>query len=131
WTSTSGACSAWTGWPVPPNSDMQRSTPHGSSSPLLKTTPAPKLRSNMSTEMNSLAGKSRIVGANTWLVVLAVSVLILGLNVGYATYKASLLSGASASANSLQVLSQRLAVQGREAVGGDDAAYTAFKATKG
>lgn len=84
----------------------------------------------MSTEMNSVAGKSRIVGANTWLVVLAVSVLILGLNVGYATYKASLLSGASASANSLQVLSQRLAVQGREAVGGDEAAYTAFKATK-
>ncbi len=84
----------------------------------------------MSTEMNSIAGKGRTVGANTWLVVLGVSVLVLALNVGYALYKASLLSGAGASASSLQVLSQRLAVQGREAVGGDNAAYTAFKATK-
>ncbi len=81
--------------------------------------------------MNSVAGKARSVGTNTWLVVLGVSVLVLVLNVGYALYKASLLSGAGASASSLQVLSQRLAVQGREAVGGDEAAYAAFKATKG
>lgn len=84
----------------------------------------------MSTEMNSVAGKGRTVGTNTWLVVLGISVLVLALNVGYATYKASLLSGAGASASSLQVASQRLAVQGREAVGGDEAAYAAFKTTR-
>ncbi|KIQ97906.1 type IV pilus biogenesis protein PilJ [Lysobacter sp. A03] len=80
--------------------------------------------------MNSVAGKGRTVGTNTWLVVLGISILVLALNVGYATYKASLLSGAGASASSLQVASQRLAVQGREAVGGDEAAYAAFKTTR-
>ncbi|HEU4774601.1 MAG TPA: methyl-accepting chemotaxis protein [Lysobacter sp.] len=84
----------------------------------------------MSTEMNSVAGKARNVGVNTWLVVLGVSVLIFGLNTAYATWKTARLGGASSSASSLQVLSQRLAVQGREAVGGDSAAFGAFKATK-
>ncbi|HUH91316.1 MAG TPA: methyl-accepting chemotaxis protein [Lysobacter sp.] len=84
----------------------------------------------MSTEMNSVAGKARNVGVNTWLVVLGVSVLIFGLNTAYATWKTARLGGASSSASSLQVLSQRLAVQGREAVGGDNAAFGSFKATK-
>ncbi len=40
------------------------------------------------------------------------------------------LGGASSSASALQVNSQKLAVQGREAVAGDKEAYAAFKATK-
>lgn len=84
----------------------------------------------MSTEMNSVAGKARNLGVNTWLVVLGVSVLIFGLNAGYATWKAARLGGASNSAANLQVLSQQLANRGREAVGGNAAAFTAFKATK-
>lgn len=84
----------------------------------------------MSTVMDN-AGKSRLLGANTWLIVLALSVLVFGLNTGYATWKAARLGGASSSASSLQVNSQKLAVQAREAVGGNKDAFTAFKKTRG
>src|SRR3546814_17031402 len=46
------------------------------------------------------------------------------------TWKAARLGGASTSASNLQLNSQRLANQGREAVEGDREAFTAFKATK-
>ena len=39
----------------------------------------------MSTVMNP---KGRGLGVNTWLTVLGISVVIFGLNTGYATYKA-------------------------------------------
>jgi len=84
----------------------------------------------MSTVMDTVAGKSRTLGTNFWLVVLGLSVLIFGLNTGYATWKAARLGGASTSASSLQVNSQRLANQGRDAVEGNAEAFTAFKATK-
>src|SRR5688572_31844396 len=81
----------------------------------------------MSTVMNP---KGRGLGVNTWLIVLGISGVIFGANTGYATYKAAKLGGASSSASALQVNSQRLAVQGREAVAGEKEAYAAFKATK-
>ena len=84
----------------------------------------------MSTVMDSVAGKGRNLGTNPWLLVLAVSGVILLANTGYATLKAARLGGASSAASSLQVNSQRLANQGREAVEGNAAAYTAFKTTK-
>ncbi|HEY0504991.1 MAG TPA: methyl-accepting chemotaxis protein, partial [Lysobacter sp.] len=84
----------------------------------------------MSTVMDSAAGKGRSLGVNTWLVVLGVSLLIVGLNTGYATWKAARLGGASSSASDLQVNSQKLAVQGQEAVGGDAASFAAFKETR-
>ncbi|HZX77162.1 methyl-accepting chemotaxis protein [Lysobacter sp.] len=84
----------------------------------------------MSTVMDSAAGKGRSLGVNTWLVVLGVSVLVFGLNTGYATWKAARLGGASSAASDLQVNSQKLAVQGQEAVGGDAAAFAAFKETR-
>ena len=84
----------------------------------------------MSTDMNSVAGKARNVGVNTWLILLGLSVLVFGLNTGYATWKAARLGGASASASALQVQSQQLAVQGQGAVGGDPAAFAAFKNTQ-
>jgi len=84
----------------------------------------------MSTDMNTVAGKARNLGVNTWLVVLGVSVLIFGLNTGYATWKAARLGGASSAASNLQVLSQQLAVQGQEAVGGNAKAFAVFKTTK-
>src|SRR5690606_16968816 len=49
---------------------------------------------------------------------------------GFAIWKAARLGGASTAASNLQVNSQRLAIQGREAVAGDAGAYAAFKATK-
>ena len=84
----------------------------------------------MSTEVDNVAGKGRNLGTNFWLTVLAVALLIFGANTGYAIWKAAQLGGASTAASSLQVNSQRLAIQGNEAVAGDTAAYGAFRATK-
>jgi twitching motility protein PilJ len=81
--------------------------------------------------MDSVAGKGRNVGVNTWLVVLGLSVLVFGLNTGYATWKAARLGGASSAASDLRVLSQQLAVQGQEAVSGDAKMFETFKSTKG
>jgi twitching motility protein PilJ len=80
--------------------------------------------------MDSVAGKGRNIGVNTWLTVLGVSVVVFGLNTGYASWKASRLGGASSAAAELQVLSQRLAVQGREAVGGDAEAFKGVRESK-
>ena len=84
----------------------------------------------MSTNMNTVGGKARSLGVNTWLTVLGISLLIFGANTGYATWKAARLGGASSAASNLQVLSQQLANQGRDAVGGNAQAFTAFKATR-
>ena len=83
----------------------------------------------MSTVMDS-AGKGRGLGTNFWLTMLAISLVVFGANTGYATWKAQRLGGASTSASNLQVNSQKLAVQGRAAVGGSADAYRAFKDTK-
>ncbi len=84
----------------------------------------------MSTDMNNAVGKVRQYGVNTWLTVLGIALVVFGLNTGYSVWKASRLGGASSAASDLQVLSQKMAVQGREAVGGQQDAFTAFKATK-
>lgn len=84
----------------------------------------------MSTDINSVAGKARGLGVNTWLTVLAVSLLVLAANFGYASWRAGKASGASSAASDLQVLSQQLAVQGQEAVGGDAEAFEALRTTK-
>ncbi len=80
--------------------------------------------------MDNAAGQGRKLGTNFWLALLAVALLIVVANTGFAIWKASQLAGASAAASSLQVNSQRLAIQGREAVAGDGEAYAAFKLTK-
>jgi twitching motility protein PilJ len=84
----------------------------------------------MSTVMDSAAGKGRNIGTNVWLLILVGSILIFGANTGYAIWKASRLGGASTAASSLQVNSQKLANQGREAVGGNAQSFAAFRATK-
>ncbi len=84
----------------------------------------------MSTVIDTAAGKSRNLSTNFWLVILGLALLVFGLNTGYSIWKAARLGGASSAASNLQVDSQRLANQGREAVGGDPASFTAFKATK-
>ena len=85
----------------------------------------------MSTAPDTLK-TSRLGGVSTgfWLVLLALSVLLFGLNTGVATWQGSRLSGASTSAADLQVLSQQLANQGRDAVSGNAAAFKAFSQTK-
>ena len=76
------------------------------------------------------AGKLGTVGTNFWLGLLALSMIVFGLNTGVATWQGSRLAGASTGAADLQVLSQQLANQGREAVSGNAQAFTAFKDTK-
>ncbi|WP_133477522.1 methyl-accepting chemotaxis protein [Cognatilysobacter segetis] len=84
----------------------------------------------MSTMMDNVAGKGRDIKINTWVALLVGSLVVLGANVGYASYKAGRLSGASTSASDLQVLSQQLAVRGTEAVGGNAEAFKSFRSTK-
>jgi twitching motility protein PilJ len=80
--------------------------------------------------MDNIAGKGRNISTNFWLGLLVASLVVFGANTGYSIYKASRLSGASGAASDLQVNSQRLANQGREAVGGNADSFAAFKATK-
>ena len=72
---------------------------------------------------------SRLGGVSTgfWLVLLVVSVVVFAANTGMATYQGSRLAGASTGAADLQVLSQQLANQGRDAVGGNAGAFEAFR----
>src|SRR5678816_2901345 len=84
----------------------------------------------MSTVMDTAAGKGRNIGTNVWLGLLIGSLVVFAGNTLYATSKAARLGGASTSASNLQVNSQKLANQGREAVGGNAESFTAFKATK-
>ncbi|MEO5566256.1 MAG: methyl-accepting chemotaxis protein [Luteimonas sp.] len=84
----------------------------------------------MSTVMSDTTAKGRNVGTNFWLVLLGLSLIVFAANTGYSIYKARLLGGASGAASSLQVNSQRLANQGREAVGGNADSFAAFKATR-
>ena len=84
----------------------------------------------MSTLMDSVAGKGRNISTNFWIWLLIGSLLVFAANTLYATTKASRLGGASTAASRLQLNSQRLANQGRDAVEGDAQAFDAFKATK-
>jgi len=83
----------------------------------------------MSTVMDSTA-KGRSSATRFWSFLLVVSLLVFGANTIYSIYKARLLGGASAAASNLQVNSQKLANQGREAVAGDADAFAAFKVTR-
>lgn len=71
------------------------------------------------------------VSTSFWLGLLVLSMIVFGANTGVATWQGSRLAGASTGAADLQVLSQQLANQGREAVSGDAKAFAAFKETKG
>ncbi|MET0289545.1 MAG: methyl-accepting chemotaxis protein [Pseudoxanthomonas sp.] len=84
----------------------------------------------MSTAASSPNARPSGRGSTFWLVLLGLSVILFGANTGMATYEGSRLSGASTGAADLQVLSQQLANQGRDAVAGSADAYTAFKETK-
>ncbi|MCC4621126.1 methyl-accepting chemotaxis protein [Xanthomonas cassavae CFBP 4642] len=70
------------------------------------------------------------VSTSFWLGLLVLSMIVFGANTGVATWQGSRLAGAGTGAADLQVLSQQLANQGREAVSGDAKAFAAFKETK-
>ena len=84
----------------------------------------------MSTVMDTVAGKGRNMGTNFWLIVLAVALVVFGANTGYATWKAAAPRRRQHRGPNLQLNSQRLANQGREAVEGKRESFAAFKATK-
>src|SRR5690606_36243081 len=83
----------------------------------------------MSTVIDT-SGKGRNVGTNIWLGLLVLSLLVFGANTAYSITKAQRLGGASSAASNLQVNSQRLANQGRDAVGGDAQAFAQFRDTR-
>lgn len=85
----------------------------------------------MSTVIDNLSGKSRNLSTNFWIWMLIVSLLVFAGNTFWATTKAQRFGGATTAASSLQVNSQRLANQGREAVDGNAESFAAFKATRG
>jgi len=70
------------------------------------------------------------VSTSFWLGLLVLSMIVFGANTGVATWQNSRLAGAGTGAADLQVLSQQLANQGREALFGDAKAFAAFKQTK-
>ncbi|RZA14537.1 MAG: methyl-accepting chemotaxis protein, partial [Lysobacteraceae bacterium] len=80
--------------------------------------------------MDSVAGKGRNISTNFWIWLLIGSLLVFAGNTLYATTKASRLGGASTAASRLQLNSQRLTNQGREAVEGNAQAFDAFKNTR-
>ena len=84
----------------------------------------------MSTMMDNVAGKGQNLSTRAWAVILVLSLVVFGANTLYATTKAARVGGASTAASNLQVNSQRLAVQGQEAVSGNAESYKAFRATK-
>lgn len=84
----------------------------------------------MSKLMDSAAGKGRNLSTNFWIWLLVASLVVFAGNTLYATTKASRLGGASSAASRLQLNSQRLANQGREAIDGNVQAFESFKATK-
>ena len=84
----------------------------------------------MSTMMDNVTGRGRNLSTNAWIALLIGSLVVFAGNTLYATTKASRLGGASTSASRLQLNSQRLANQSREAIAGDAEAFTAFKDTK-
>ncbi|MEP9506447.1 methyl-accepting chemotaxis protein [Xanthomonas euvesicatoria] len=71
------------------------------------------------------------VSTSFWLGLLVLSMIVFGANTGVATWQGSRLARGGTGAADLQVLSQQLANQGREAVSGDAKAFAAFKETKG
>ncbi|RZA20784.1 MAG: methyl-accepting chemotaxis protein [Lysobacteraceae bacterium] len=84
----------------------------------------------MSTMMDNVAGKGRNLSTNAWVALLIGSLVVFAGNTLYATTKASRLGGASTAASRLQLNSQRLANQSREAIEGKAEAFAAFKDTK-
>ncbi len=84
----------------------------------------------MSTMMDTAAGKGRNLSTNFWIWMLLGSLVVFAGNTLYATTKASRLGGASTSASRLQLNSQRMANQSREAIDGKAQAFDDFKATR-
>ncbi|AOD14066.1 methyl-accepting chemotaxis protein [Xanthomonas fragariae] len=70
------------------------------------------------------------VSTSFWLGLLVLSMIVFGANTGVATWQGSRLAGAGTGAADLQVLSQQLANQARDAISGDAKAFATFKATK-
>src|SRR3989304_4810614 len=76
-------------------------------------------------------GKLRLGGSNLWLFLLLASMILFGVNTGVATWQGSRLADAGSKAAGLQVLSQQLANQGRDAVGGTSQAGPARQCRRG
>jgi len=84
----------------------------------------------MSSVNSGLLRNARNWAINMWIAIMAVSMLVFGLNLGFSELYRSQESNARALVADISVKSQQLAVQGMDAVAGDADAFAKFKNTR-
>ena len=84
----------------------------------------------MSNVSGGLVGRTRNWGTNIWIAIVAISLLIFGANFAASTLLSSKETSARGLVSDIQLLSQQLAVQAKDAVGGSKDAFVAFKQSK-
>ncbi|HTD28036.1 MAG TPA: methyl-accepting chemotaxis protein [Xanthomonadaceae bacterium] len=84
----------------------------------------------MSNVGGGLVGRARNWGINIWISIMAVSLLVFGLNFGFQQLYNSQESNGRGIAADISVKSQQLAVQAKDAVAGDQDAFAKFKDTR-
>ena len=84
----------------------------------------------MSNVTGGLVGRASNWGTNMWIAIVAFALLLFGANFGFSAFYNSQETSARGLASEIEVLSQQLSVQAKEAVAGDPDAFTKFKVTK-
>lgn len=84
----------------------------------------------MSNVTGGLVARASNWGTNIWIAIVAVALVIFGANFGFSTFYNAQETSARGLASEIEVLSQQLSVQAKEAVAGNADAFTLFKATK-
>ena len=84
----------------------------------------------MSNVTGGLVGRASNWGTNIWIAIVAVALVIFGANFGMSTFYNSQETSARGLASEVEVLSQQLSVQAKEAVAGNPDAFAKFKVTK-
>lgn len=84
----------------------------------------------MSTVFGAIGGKERGLAVRVWIIVLAIAVVVFGLNTGLTLYYAAHENTARGRVAEIQVQSQQLAKFAAEAVNGNADAFAEFKAVK-
>ena len=84
----------------------------------------------MSNVSGGFVERARNWGTNIWIVIVAGSLLVFGANFAFSTLYSSQETSARGLVADTQVLSQQLAVQAKDAVGGNKDAFALFKDTR-
>jgi twitching motility protein PilJ len=84
----------------------------------------------MSNVGGGLVGRARNWGINIWIAIVALGLLVFGANFAASTWLSSKETSSRGLVSDIQLLSQQLAVQAKDAVGGDKDAFPLFKDSK-